>query len=204
MCEAREHQRPDSFFGDAYKNARGQIEHENTLIGHRITWFLAFQGLLFTALFVLLGLLDVTKGFNNWQRGFFGAGALLLCVLGAGSAFVCGRLVSLAYGQLEQVRLWWIRVAGVRRFDFPPLYGDCDHPDQKKSQPSAGAEKLLYVICGVWVVLMVIEVGATKLAVELASDKAREAKEAAALTAKASAPDAPAKAPAAAASASRP
>lgn len=168
MCDGNDKDAVPCSLLDSYKNARGQIEHENTLIGHRITWFLAFQGLLFTAFFVALGLLDHDKGFVAWQRGLVGVGAILICCLGIGSAVVCAKLVELAYGQVGRVTAWWKACAKENRKRYPPLYGLPDPDPEAEAdnpQPAAGAEKLLYVIGAAWLVLAAIAIGMTSLAI---------------------------------------
>lgn len=156
----------DSFawLNDGYKHVRGQIEHENLLIGHRITWFLAFQGLLFAAFFVAIGLQDTARHFSAWQRALIGFGTVLVCVLGFASSLVCAKLVELAYGQVGRVTRWWQRKADTRRDEYPPLYG-LEAPGDETTQPAAGAEKFLHAIGVMWVLLALVAVAVTAVSV---------------------------------------
>ena len=43
------HRTPDVALWDQYRALRGQWTHEDTLIGHRITWLILSEGLLFNA-----------------------------------------------------------------------------------------------------------------------------------------------------------
>jgi hypothetical protein len=56
----------------AWKLARSAIEHENNLVNHRITWFLAIQGFLFSA-FVLI--------FGTWSKVEFVKSEILVPLL---------------------------------------------------------------------------------------------------------------------------
>ncbi len=114
---------PDVSVFDLYKLARSQIEHENTLVGQRITWFLTFQGLLFAALFVALGLFDVGKfPAGSPIRTHLAIAVVLMCLVGAASSLVCYALIRAAYAQHDVVAKWWNSM-GVNPNAFPRIAG---------------------------------------------------------------------------------
>ena len=99
---------PEASLLELYKLARSQIEHENTLVGQRITWFLTFQGLLFAALFVAIRLFDANKfPAPSPVRTNLAIAVVLMCLIGAASALVCLSLIRAAYAQHDAVAEWW-------------------------------------------------------------------------------------------------
>lgn len=108
--------------GDQYKVARAHVEHENTLIGQRITWYLTFQGFLFTAFFVAIGLFDGAKKFSSIERQHLAAGVYVLGLLGLASSVICYKLIQAAYSQIAVVEDWWASLHHPKG-SFPPLTG---------------------------------------------------------------------------------
>lgn len=109
---------------ERYKLARGQIEHENTLIGQRITWYLTLQGFLFAALFVALGLLFDTSKLPKCSiaRTYFAAAITLLPMVGVLASVACFLLIRSAYAQIDRVVGWWSKQR-LQVTDFPPITG---------------------------------------------------------------------------------
>jgi hypothetical protein len=109
---------------EQYAIARAQIEHENSLVGHRITWYLTFQGLLFTAFFVAIGLFEPSKfAPGSLARQHLAIGVFFLGFLGIGSSIVAFALIRAAYSQIDSVKMWWVRLRHPKDF-FPPLSGE--------------------------------------------------------------------------------
>lgn len=109
---------------ERYKLARGQIEHENTLIGQRITWYLTLQGFLFAALFVALGLLFDTSKFPKLliARTDLAAAITVLPIVGVFASVACFLLIRSAYAQIDRVVGWWSEQR-LEASDFPPITG---------------------------------------------------------------------------------
>ena len=105
---------------DAYKIARAQVEHENTLVSQRITWYLTMQGLLFTAFFVVLGQIWDTK-FPLSLRPHLAFAVWMLMLVGASSSIVCYLLIRAAYRQIDAVQDWWLKRGASAA--FPPVTG---------------------------------------------------------------------------------
>jgi len=105
---------------DGYKLARSQIEHENTLISQRITWYLTLQGLLFTAFFVALGQIWDAK-FPPPLRPHLAFAVWMLMLVGASSSIVCYLLIRAAYRQIDAVQDWWLQQGASPA--FPPVTG---------------------------------------------------------------------------------
>lgn len=96
---------------ELYKLARGQVEHENTLVGQRITWYLTLQGFLFAAAFITAGALikPIATGANALGLRNLTIAAGLLCCLGIASSVACFLLIRAAYLQISHVADWWGR-----------------------------------------------------------------------------------------------
>lgn len=95
----------DSRYAD-WKRVRLAIEHENTLVNHRITWLLTTQGFIVAVLGALFNEAQKTEGLNFRHAG------LLTLVLSILSLLVCRAIsVSLreADEQLNNLDKWWYR-----------------------------------------------------------------------------------------------
>jgi hypothetical protein len=91
-----------------WKRVRSVIEHENTLINHRVTWLLASQGFLFAGYSALIT--GWAKGDLHIARGMFVA---LLFALFAISAYVCismGIMLSAAIRHIKRIQCWWYKI----------------------------------------------------------------------------------------------
>ena len=136
-----------------YGMARAQIEHENTLIGQRITWYLTFQGLLFTAFFVALGLFDPTKFKpGGIVRQHLAVGIFFLGFLGVSSSVAAYSLIRAAYAHIDAVRLWWDGLKHPKSL-FPPLTGEGGF---KIAGFQISPIQFLILICLVWIGLLAI------------------------------------------------
>ena len=144
---------------DRYSLARAHLQHEDGLVNQRVTWFLIFQGLLFTALMSGIGLLDTTKVFSCELRLFIQGALVLMTLLGIGSALVAHWLVRAAYWHMDAVAIWWNRqttdgrVGGKSEDCFPPLRGSGIRPEQVDGGKYTAAA-LLIVLAGLWVILL--------------------------------------------------
>lgn len=109
---------------DLYKLARSQIEHENTLVSQRITWYLTLQGFLFAAMFVVVGVIaDPQKLYcESETRLYLTIAIFLLQFVGTTSSLVCYLLIRAAYKQIDRVVEWW-KGLKVREETFPAVTG---------------------------------------------------------------------------------
>lgn len=110
---------------DAFELARKLIEHENTLVSYRTNWFLAFQGLLFTAYFQAVSLLwkadvPVTRSRSNVL--VFGL-ALSVCVSGVVSSLVAAFAVNAAASHISTISHWWTQMYP-ESSNYPALVGE--------------------------------------------------------------------------------
>ncbi|WP_326532775.1 hypothetical protein [Pseudorhodoferax sp.] len=93
---------------EKYKLARAYIEHENILVGQRITWYITFQGFLFTAFFVAIGLLDGVRFAQTIvEKPLIAVGVCGVCIAGLISSALCFALQKVAYDQIKEVQTWW-------------------------------------------------------------------------------------------------
>lgn len=144
---------------ELYKVARAQVEHENILIGQRITWYLTLQGFLFTAVFLTAAnLVDPGKAAMNPTGRLYLAIAIgLLCVLGIGSSISCYLLIRVANKQIDEVSGWWNR-DNDRALRFPLITGkggfDC------LGYRITGAD-FTHVILVIWGVLLTLLIRAS-------------------------------------------
>ena len=144
---------------ERYEFAREHLRHEDGLVNHRVTWFLVFQGLLFTALMAGFGLLDLAKEFDIYESTFIRVVLDLLLLLGIGSSLVAHRLIRAAYWQMDEVALWWAKQtepmpAEVKPEDyFPPVRGTGVSPAITDSGKITAAAMLL-ILGALWFVLL--------------------------------------------------
>ena len=144
---------------ERYEFAREHLRHEDGLVNHRVTWFLVFQGLLFTALMAGFGLLDLAKEFDPYERTFVKVVLFLLMLLGIGSSLVAHRLIRAAYWQMDEVAGWWAKQtepmpAELRPQDyFPPVRGTGEPPKAPDTRKVTAAAMLL-ILAGLWSVLL--------------------------------------------------
>ena len=151
---------PNPKLSERYEFAREHLRHEDGLVNHRVTWFLVFQGLLFTALMAGFGLLDSEKVFDNYERTYVRTVLIVLMILGIGSSFVAHRLIRAAYWQMDDVARWWARQtepmpATQRPEDyFPPVRGTGVSTATADSGKITAAAMLL-VLAAIWFVLLI-------------------------------------------------
>jgi hypothetical protein len=97
---------------ECYEFTIGQIEGENNLINHRLTWSLTFEGFLFAAI-ALIGRggkdIDPTLG---WFIKY------LVPILGSLVAFLAWDSVSSAYRAIRELQTFWTDLGQVQH--FPP------------------------------------------------------------------------------------
>lgn len=146
---------------ELYKLARAQIEHEDTLVSQRITWYLTLQGFLFTAVFLTAAdLLDPTKaGMHSTGRLYLAIAIGLLCVLGIGSSITRYLLIRAAYRQIEKVSGWW-NGRSERAAKFPRITGAGGFDFLGYRVTGADFAHVIFVI---WVVLLALLMCAGKI-----------------------------------------
>jgi len=111
-----------------WQRARSVIEHENTLINHRVTWLLVSQAALLAAFGTL---------YTKLSNGELGKSTLfLLCFIALIGSVICLNVfyhVRNAQAQLNRITEWWYREAYDARehgADFKQKYHDINriHP----------------------------------------------------------------------------
>jgi hypothetical protein len=145
---------PDSL--EKYQLARSYVEHENTLVAHRTTWYITFQGFLFAALFFAVRLFD-KNGFPacSPESPFVAFGIILICALGLLSSFLLFALQGVAYDQIKHVQAWW-EATGVAKY-YPVITGRIR---LSRGRFLLRADKLIGLIVLVWVLFVVALVSA--------------------------------------------
>lgn len=106
---------------DFYRLVRGQIEHEDNLIGTRLNWFVASQSFLFSAYAIVVSNLTSTKiaWVNQQQR-------LLFSIMPVIAIFICVLImISCTGGILAMRRLRRLYVSRVdpSTHGLPPVQG---------------------------------------------------------------------------------
>jgi hypothetical protein len=86
---------------DLYERLRRQIEHEDNLVNHRLTWFLTLQGLLFIAYATLAP--EDTQKFLYWKRVVL----LLFSVVGYLTAVFTSFSIEAAHLSLNGLQRMW-------------------------------------------------------------------------------------------------
>lgn len=139
---------------ELYKLARAQIEHENTLIGERITWYLTLQGFLLTAVFLTAAnLVDPDNvDMDPTGRLYLSIAIGLLCVLGIGSSISCYLLIRVANSQIDEVSGWWESRSALAG-KFPRITGKGGF--RVLGYRVTGAD-FAHVILLIWLVLLVL------------------------------------------------
>ena len=137
---------------DCYQMARAQIEHEDGLVGHRMTWFLTLQGFLFAAAFVGLGLFANRQNFGPVEQVCLVLILYFIAAYGIVSSYLCSRLISGAFDQMKDVRTWWDGTPYPKNA-FPPLQG--------QHGVTVFGKRLNYihfdlVVAGIWIVFVLL------------------------------------------------
>jgi hypothetical protein len=134
------HRTPDVALGDQYRALREQWTHEDMLIGHRITWLILSEGLLFNAY------VAQSARASGWLAfGFPLFGIAVAALIGVG--------VFTALRASEQVRLEYER-SGLA--DLCPLAPKVHLSARGRWAPKA----LPFVFAAMWVLALVAAVGA--------------------------------------------
>ncbi len=121
--EAHEQPQSASEWAELYEIGREHIRHEDGLVNHRTTWFLVFQGLLFTAaLNVVANLLPKTPPLASTYNDHLLAAVTTLGLLGIAGSLVAYLSVRAAYAKMIEVQEWWGKQC-VKHDTFPVLSG---------------------------------------------------------------------------------
>src|SRR6266404_6343921 len=148
-----------------WKRARSVIEHENTLINHRVTWLLASQGFLFAGYSALIT--GWAKAELHIGRGTFVA---LLVALLAISAYICismGIMLSAAITQIRFIQCWWYGIqnpgASLKSIEEVSTLSELNrcHPYLQGWKARRGTrlfdtEFMPYFFLGTWIILIFI------------------------------------------------
>jgi hypothetical protein len=102
-------QRFDEFKDKEYadwRRIRLAVEHENTLVNHRITWLLTSQAFLIAALVGIFNEAQKPEGINADQAWLFSFAIALISIT---ICFAIGRSLAEASFQLDHLDKWWYR-----------------------------------------------------------------------------------------------
>ena len=132
-----------------WKIARDLIEHENGLVGQRLTWLLASQTVLLSIYSFILGeFYKYNKNTECIKSGFEPVTLLVLVVVGIYICLSVAVLLNAAVRQLRVVDKWWKEVEE-GCFKLPPLH---DFKERKRLGV-LNIENIPFVFIFVWVVL---------------------------------------------------
>jgi hypothetical protein len=147
-----------------WKRVRSVIEHENTLVNHRVTWLLASQG------FLLAGYLALLSG---WAKTDLKIGpetlvALIFALFGI-SAYIClsiGIMLYAAIRHIKHIQCWWYKVdinAELEDIETVSQSSELNtgHPylqgwKARKRTRLFGTEYMPYFFLGGWIILVFI------------------------------------------------
>lgn len=90
---------------DDWQLVRAAIEHENTLVNYRLTWFCMLQGFLFTAFGVILD--AWTKPEKSEHFFLFFSFLSIISILSISICWVIWRTLRLAEIQIKNLDWWW-------------------------------------------------------------------------------------------------
>jgi hypothetical protein len=96
----------DKNFAD-WKRIRSAIEHENTLVNHRLTWLLSSQTLLITAYILSFIQWSKIKEINEQSQNVYPAILLILALFGVVLSIFIWRTLLRASSQLHRLERWW-------------------------------------------------------------------------------------------------
>jgi hypothetical protein len=96
----------DKDFAD-WKRIRAAIEHENTLVNHRLTWLLSSQTLLITAYILSFIQWSKVTEINAQSKSVYPAILLILALFGVVLSIFIWRTLLRAASQLHRLERWW-------------------------------------------------------------------------------------------------
>lgn len=104
-----------------YRIYREKIVHEDNLVNHRSTWFLLFQGFLFTSsAIVLVGVLDAAADPSDWYRIAF----ICLGLIGISVSIATFGSIKAAQKSVNAAANRWMQVTTVQQQQqFPVIIG---------------------------------------------------------------------------------
>lgn len=98
-----------------WKRTRAAIEHENTLVNHRLTWLLTSQGFLFAG----FGLVYTSKKDSSPDIIYSLFLLSLICLVGIAVSYKVCRDIEGASRQLAELDHWWHKTYAPRAFENP-------------------------------------------------------------------------------------
>jgi hypothetical protein len=118
-------ERPFNEFEDRaivdYKRFRGQVEHENELVHHRMTWLLTSNAFLFAAFAAALSAISMSSvepQLVRLAKWLF----TIIPVLGLFICYIASRVIDSAFLQIKMLIQWWeASIKGEDRNRHPPL-----------------------------------------------------------------------------------
>lgn len=132
-----------------WKIARSLIEHENGLIGQRLTWLLTSQTVLLSIYSFILGEFNkYNKNAGCMKLGFEPVTLLVLAVVGVYICLSAAVLLNAAVRQLRAVDDWWEKLK-VEPHKLPVLH---DFKERRRLSV-LNTENIPFVFIFVWIVL---------------------------------------------------
>jgi hypothetical protein len=147
-----------------WQRVRSVLEHENTLVNHRVTWLLASQGFLFAGYFALI---------NGWAKGDLKVRpdtlVTLVLALFAVSAYIClsiGMMLNAAIRHIKHIQCWWYKIditAPAKDIEKASISSDLNHKypylqgwKARKGTRLLDTEFMPYFFLGGWIILVFI------------------------------------------------
>jgi hypothetical protein len=141
---------PESRYLDYYRIIRGQVEHEDNLIGSRISWYVTSQSFLFSAYAIIASGIQP----NTVTTGGDPKHTLLTIIPSIAIATSAMILVAIISGlkAMSDLRGWYNRFAGkLTSTPLPPVHGERSNRIMGAATPVL----LPLLFLGVWVFLLV-------------------------------------------------
>lgn len=110
----------ESHFITDWKRVRSQIEHEDNLVNHRITWLLASNAFLLTG--YVLAIANLKEELLVEAKELLRLCLYAIPIVGVFISIVIIQTVSQAFGQINILASWWEREIG-DSLDHPRLIG---------------------------------------------------------------------------------
>jgi hypothetical protein len=115
-----------------YKRVRSQIEHEDTLTNHRMTWLLTSNAFLFTGFALTLSAISKDKvepDLLRLAKWLF----TIIPILGLAVCYISGRVIDAALCQIRDLQGWWVdRLKTDTAHPHPPLIGSEGIPRHRR------------------------------------------------------------------------
>jgi hypothetical protein len=107
---------------DCYRIIRGQIEHEDNLVGSRISWFVTSQSFLFSAYAIMASSFpaNATEAFKDSKRTLL----LIIPMIAISTSILILLAIFSGLGAMARLRQIYLKYAPKSFELLPPIHGD--------------------------------------------------------------------------------